>query len=229
MHHSDFMKIFLYGLKTWLTFDLDNTYANAGLKFMAKYATTQALDINDQENETENSETEIQSVFHECFEFLLKHTSSKNVIRLRICQFVNMLLDSMGRNAELDEDICIQIQEYMTGSLKDSNNSVRVEGVRALQRLQDPTDTECPVIQMYIYHLQTDPVAKVRQAVLTVLCRTKCTLPHIIERLWDIDESVRRHCIIQMSAYNVKLYTIQQRIDFLAQGLYDRSTSVRQV
>lgn len=227
MSHDNFMKFFLGALRLWLSHDIDNTYANAGLKFLAKYLTSQALQNDDESNEL--TENEPQSVFQQCFQFLLETTSPKNLIRIRMCQFVNMILDSLGGEAELDENLCVKIQESMTKQLKDHVGAVRVESARALQRLQEPSNRECPVVGLYIFHMQNDPVVKVRQTIISALCRTKRTVPYIVERLWDIDASVRRYCIMRMSSYPVKMYTIQQRIDFLSQGFSDRSKTVRQV
>lgn len=217
------MKMFIKGLKVWLRLDLENNYATIGLKFIGKFCTTPI------KKSAESNDDETSPVLVSCLNFLFGHECGKPLIRTRICQFVNTLLDCFGCDAALENDICDKVQEYMTSRLQDNVVAVRVQAVKALERIQNPSNPDCPVIKLYRYHLNSDPATKVRQAVLTVLCRTKQTLPDIIDRLWDVDEIVRRHCIIQMSSYPVKSYSIQQRIQFMKQGLFDRCKRVQQV
>jgi condensin complex subunit 3 len=67
-----------------------------------------------------------------------------------------------------------------------------VQAIVALQRLQDPDNSDDPVFKIYIFHMENDPSAKVRQAVVTSIGRNVFTIPYIIERLWDSDDKVRR-------------------------------------
>lgn len=107
--------------------------------------------------------------------------------------------------------------------------SVRVQAIKALQRLQMPDDPDDPIVKIYTFHLASDPSGVVRQAVLTCLGRNIHTIPVILERLWDIDEKVRRHVYVHMANYPVKTYKVIHRLTFLEQGLNDRSDSVRRV
>lgn len=52
-------------------------------------------------------------------------------------------------------------------------------------------------------------------------------MPYIIGRLWDVDEKVRRHTILQMSKYPVRSYMVEQRLRILEQGLKDQSQLVK--
>lgn len=107
--------------------------------------------------------------------------------------------------------------------------SVRVQAIKALQRLQMPDVPDDPIVKIYTFHLASDPSGPVRQAVLTCLGRNIHTIPVILERLWDIDEKVRRHAYVHMANYPVKTYKVIHRLTFLEQGLNDRSDSVRKV
>lgn len=58
--------------------------------------------------------------------------------------------------------------------------------------LQDPRDKECPIILAFLFHLSSDPSAAVRRTVIRCIGATRVTLPHILKRTRDVDESVRK-------------------------------------
>lgn len=217
MEQSIFMNYFLRGLRIWMRFDESNTFANVGLNFMAKFLTSF------------NDDDETHPVLVKTFEFLLSTVSPVTVIRFRLVQFVNLILGSMQADAAMDESICNNIMKYMTDRLKDYTSSVRVQAVQALQRLQVPENPDDVIVRLYLFHLANDTSAKVRQAVITAIGRNFHTIPSIMERLWDVDERVRRHTYLQMSSYPVKSYKVVQRITFLEQGLNDDAEAVRKV
>lgn len=106
---------------------------------------------------------------------------------------------------------------------------VRVQAVHALQRLQMPDNPNDTIVKIYLFHLNTDPAPTVRQAVISCIGRNFHTIPSIMDRLWDVDEKVRRHTYLQMSSYPVKAYKVVQRLTFLEQGLNDQSEIVTKV
>ncbi len=59
---------------------------------------------------------------------------------------INKLLNSMGQEADIDDDLYNGIYEGMLIRLRDVEAVVRVQAVLALARLQDPEDADCPVI-----------------------------------------------------------------------------------
>lgn len=211
------MDYFLKGLRVWMRLDETNIYANVGLKFVAKFLTS----LND-DNET-------HPILLSTFDYLLNTISLVTIIRFRLCQFVKLLLSSMSSEAAVDDTICNNIMKYMINRLKDQSAAVRVQAVQALQRLQIPDNPNDKIVQTYLFHLANDPSPLVRQAVITAIARNFHTIPAILDRLWDIDERVRRHTVLQMSCYPVKSYKVVQRITFLEQGLNDHSENVRKV
>lgn len=217
MEHDTFMIFFLKGLRTWMRFDEANTFASTGLRFMAKFLTSF------------NDDDETHPILSSVLGFLLNTISQVTLIRFRLCQFVNLILGSMSAEAALDDTICNNIMKYMTDRLKDYVASVRVQAVQALQRLQAPDNPNDIIVRLYMFHLANDTSPLVRQAVLTAMGRNSMTIPAILDRLWDIDERVRRHAYLQMSSYPVKAYKVVQRIIFLEQGLNDHSEMVRKV
>lgn len=203
----------------WMKFDEANHFANVGLKFCAKYLTSLGDD----------AASDTHPMLVSTFEYLLSTVSMVTTVRFRLCQFVNLLLSFMGSEAALDDIICTNIMKYMLDRLKDMSAPVRVQAVQALQRLQAPDNPQDKICRSYLFHLANDPSSAVRMAVVTAIGRNYHTIPSILDRLWDIDERVRRHTYLQMSSFPVKSYKVVQRITFLEQGLNDDSDGVRKV
>lgn len=59
---------------------------------------------------------------------------------------LNKLLNSLGEDAQIDDELYNRIYQSMLQRLKDKCPMVRIQAVTALARLQDPEDAECPVI-----------------------------------------------------------------------------------
>lgn len=220
MEHDRFMDYFLKGIRIWMKYDESNIYANIGLEFLAKFLSSLRFDDPD---------AITHPILKTTFEYFLKTISANNTVRFRICQFVNLLLSSMSTEANIDDEIFEEILKYMTERMKDLSPTVRVQAVYALQRLQIPENPNDAVVRIYQYHLNHDPSALVRQAILKSIGRSTCTVPIILERLWDVDERVRRRTYLQMSSHPVKTYKVAQRLMLLEQGLNDHSESVKKI
>lgn len=214
MSSEVFIFKFLKGIRVFLKIEETNPFANVGLKFCAKYLAS--LSNND-----------LHPILVSTFEFLLNTISLDARIRFRLCEFVNLLLSFMGPEAALDTSICNNIVTYMLDRLTDASPAVRVQAIRALQRLQLPYKDE--IIRTYLFHLANDPSAAVRVAVVTVIARNAETIPAILDRLGDIDENVRRQTCLQLCSYPVKSLTVIQRVIFLEESLNDKSERVRKM
>jgi len=140
---------------------------------------------------------------------------------------VNLILKELGPNAALDDNQCDDILDGMLDRVKDVSASVRKQAVLAMQRLQNPDNPNDPVVCAYQYHLTADPSPNVRQCIITCMGRNYITIPHILQRLWDVDEKVRRHTYVNMCNYPVRSYKVAQRLTLLEQGLNDNSATVR--
>lgn len=215
------MQFFLKGIRLWMHFDESNSFANLGLEFLAKYLSTLRWD--------DDSDSITHPILRSVFEYFLKTTSLSTNIRFRICQFVNLLLAAMSSEANIDDEIFEDIMAYMGARIKDSSPTVRVQAVYALQRLQLPDNPDDAVVRIYSFHLSNDPSPLVRQAILKSIGRNAMTVPVILDRLWDVDERVRRRTYLQMSSHPVKTYKVAQRLMLLEQGLNDHSESVRKI
>ena len=105
---------------------------------------------------------------------------------------LNHLLRLMGEDASIDDDLYQKIFDNMLLRLKDKVADIRGQAVTALERLQDPRDPACPIIKAFVFHMTCDPSPVVRRTVLRVIGASRLTLPHVINRTKDVDESVRK-------------------------------------
>ncbi|XP_071521422.1 condensin complex subunit 3 [Panulirus ornatus] len=202
------------------------------LNFVAKFATTKKGEHEQKdelEGREEEEEEEADPFLVNLIQFLLNnHEACNRAVRFRVCQLINKILNHMGEEAVIDDDLYNNIYDTMLHRLQDKVPIVRVQAVLALARLQDPRNKECPVIKAYRYHLAMDPNPDVRRAVLTNTAITFQTLPDILERTRDVRDLVRRqayHVISQK--VHVKSLTIAQRVRLISEGLKDRSDMVR--
>ncbi|XP_055688752.1 condensin complex subunit 3 [Lutzomyia longipalpis] len=213
-NHGEFLSDFLIIMRSTMVHDINNEFSNNILTFCAKFVAAY------------NTE-ETHPIVADVFGWILS-TSSRDVnVRFRLCEFVNLVLKYLGDDAVLDDNICDNILKYMTDRMGDINANIRTQAVYALQRLQIPDDPNDVILKQYFFHLGTDPSVKMRQAIVTSIGRNMNTMPAIIERLWDVDEKMRRHVILQMSTHPVRSYKVAERLTFLEQGLNDHSELVR--
>ncbi|XP_033250679.1 uncharacterized protein LOC117189686 isoform X2 [Drosophila miranda] len=75
--------------------------------------------------------------------------SSSPHVRYRICYFVNLILETLGPNAALDDTQCDEIIETMLERVKDVSAGGRKQAVLAMQRLQIPDNPVDPVVCAY--------------------------------------------------------------------------------
>lgn len=142
------------------------TAVNLCLDFAAKFATT-----FENENARDDPEAACHPFYEGLFEFLLANHNVKGVaVRFRVCQFINRLLEELSESASINADLFEKIYDavrpytlfifkflnidqllscfQMLERIQDRIACVRVQAVVAMQRLQDPTNKECPVIKV---------------------------------------------------------------------------------
>lgn len=120
--------------------------------------------------------------------------------------------------------------------------AVRCRAVTALQRFQDPFDESDPVTRAYLYHMSCDPSSAVRRfrlfkwetsliptdrpdryfcffrAAVLNLAKGSRNLLHVMRRLCDVDESVRKAAFLYVSSISVSLLKVRQRVHILKVG-----------
>lgn len=139
---TDFFNHFINCLKCALVHGERETSVNLCLDFAAKFATSFEVD-------NEDPESVCHPFYEGLFEFLLSHHNVKSqAVRFRVCQFINRLLEELNESASINAELFDKIYDAMLERIQDRIASVRVQAVIALQRLQDPTNKECPVIKV---------------------------------------------------------------------------------
>ena len=151
------------------------------------------------------------------------HNANDRGVRFRVCQLINKLLNSMGENMQIDEELYDKIYDCMLLRLRDKVPIIRVQAVLAMTRLQNPRDNDCPVINAFLFLLGCDPNQDVRRAVLSCIAASTKTLPAILERTRDTKDSVRKLAYqVIAEKIHIKAFTIAQRERLLQEGLSDR-------
>lgn len=131
--HDTFLGMFICGLKQLLEIEeAVALYANVGLQFMAKFATSMSNESSDDMHEfleavfdwvlkvyrfSPLNAFRFKSKTNRNFCFIQTVSLSHNV-RSRLCRFVTLLLDSLGSNASLDDNLFDSILKYMFDRLK---------------------------------------------------------------------------------------------------------------
>ena len=137
--------------------------------------------LSDDSDEDEDSDSPGNIFLSAILTFLLKvHNSRDKAVRYRACQLISKIFENMGEDATINEEIAETILTTMLERVCDKIPVVRCQAVCALARLQDPLDSQCPVIAAYVYLMSSDSSGDVRKTVLYKFAITKLTLPHII-------------------------------------------------
>jgi hypothetical protein len=129
---------------------------------------------------------------------------------------------------QVSEDLFEEMADAMLVRLKDKVPVVRVHAAAALSRLQDPTDAEDPVTSEYLRLVGSDSSKEVRKAILANIGPSKITIPHMLGRIRDVREDVRKYAYnVVAIKIEVGMLSIAQRVLLLGNGLKDRSPIVR--
>ncbi|XP_028939105.1 condensin complex subunit 3 [Ornithorhynchus anatinus] len=197
------------------------------IDFVASFANS----FHKSEKEDDDDDGDENSFVNYLFSFLLEsHEVNSYAVRFRVCQLINKILGNMPENALIDDDLFDKINQAMLVRLKDKTPNVRIQAVLALSRLQDPKDSDCPVVNAFITLLENDSNPEVRRAVLSCIALSAKTLSKIIERTRDVKEAVRKLAYqILAEKVHMRVLSIAQRVKLLQQGFSDRSDAVKEV
>ncbi|TGZ63558.1 hypothetical protein CRM22_006883 [Opisthorchis felineus] len=149
-------------------------------------------------------------------------------VRFRCVQIIHKLLEGIGENGVIPDELYQGLQDILLRRVQDVKSVVRVQAIQALSRMQDPTTTDCPAVESFIWLSRHDPTTEVRRAALAAMVLTTKTLPSLIERCRDVSDTVRRTAYKILTDRNVlRPLSIAKRIRILQDGLSDRSADVR--
>lgn len=80
-----------------------------------------------------------------------------------------------------------------------------------LQRLQDPTNQDCPLVKAFLFHLGADPNVAAWHSVLSCIGHSTITLPHTLERTHDVKDTVQHLAYVVLTKISIRFLTIKQR------------------
>jgi len=141
---EEFLTTFIDCLKRVLIHGERESSVNFCLDFAAKFAAS--FEVGN-----EDSEESCHPFYMGLFQFLLKnHNVKSQAVRFRVCQFINRIFDDLSESASINADLFDEIYDAMLERIQDRIASVRVQAVIALQRLQDPSNKECPIIKVIL-------------------------------------------------------------------------------
>ena len=165
--------------------------------------------------------------------FLLNLAGARDkAVRFRTCQIVAGVLNALGADAEISDDLYERMEEVMLERLRDKCAAVRAQAARALSRLQDGGDggdfSDDKRTQAFLTLLGAEKQPQVRKAILGSLAISDHTIPHVVERTRDAADDVRRVAYLALAGkVPVASVTIALRASAVRRGLAERSPSVR--
>ena len=142
------------------------------------------------------------------------------------------ILNALGPDAEISDDLYDQMEETMLERLRDNTPAVRAQAARALSRLQDGGEdadfSNSEITTAFIELIGGEKNKDARKAILGALAISDHTISVVVERTRDISEEVRRIAFLALAAkVPVESVSIEHRALVLRRGLNDRSISVR--
>ncbi|GLV43832.1 Chromosome associated protein G [Carabus blaptoides fortunei] len=234
---DDFVAEFVRCIKHFLFEDIlknQNHFADNGLEFCAMFSTSLKKD---------NTEQFIcpflKSIILKVLEvrFVLCHVICKLLLllqlhnvsqaRYRVCLHINQLLQQVNKkDGHIDAEIYENIKEVMLERMQDVKSTVQIQAIEILGSLQDSENPNDPIINAYMKCL-CDRNAQVRKTIIRCIGLNANTIPVLIKRCFDIDESVRRSAFEKLSELPIHVLKIEQRQYILENGLKDKSEKVQ--
>ncbi|KAH8869569.1 Condensin complex subunit 3 [Schistosoma japonicum] len=186
-----------------------SSYRERTIDFITKFA------LFCGKSENSNQDTLNNRLLLKLFLFCIKYNECSNpAVRFRCMQIIHKLLDGIGDNGIMPEELYRTLQNMLLRRVYDTKVSVRVEAIQALSP--------------FIWLTRHDPTAEVRRAALAAMVLTTRTLPSLVERCRDLADNVRRAAYKLLASRGIlRPLSIAKRIRILQDGLSDRSEEVR--
>lgn len=158
---------------------------------------------------------------------LARSQCTDKAVRHRACQFVSTIISNLDAEHELDEALYNELIEVMLPRLLDRVAAIRQDAIPTLGRLQDINDPKDPITASLLELMDSDSIAEVRKAALQNIIVNRTTLKHILERVADVNASVRAAALTVLAQkVDHRYLSVQQRLEVLERGLKDRETVV---
>lgn len=181
----------------------------------------------------EGSEEDADAFNEALLGFLLNlHRAKDKAVRFRACQIVAGVLNGLGPDAEVSDELYERMTDAMLERIRDKMPPVRAQAARALSRLQDGGESDDfsqdEITQAFVELLGSEKNKEVRKAILGSLAISDFTIPCVVERTRDVSEDVRRIAFLALtSKVPVESVSIAHRALVLRRGLGDRAPTVR--
>lgn len=168
-------------------------------------------------------------IFRQGMEHLLARSmATDKTVRYRACQVIAGSITAMDGDAELDEELLDAMISTLSPRLRDKFPNVRMWAVKALARLQDPENPNCPLTKELMRLMSSDSAAAVRVAATDHILVTKAILPHLVSRVRDIKPEVRIAALEHIAKdVDVRHLSVDQRCTIVQYGLNDRDAACK--
>ncbi|XP_057338710.1 condensin complex subunit 3 [Microplitis mediator] len=229
---NKFTEIFIKFMQVFLAAKENSKNVINALDFVVTFAMSLPPDP-DAEDSRADEEDDAENVSLSAFALkILDHclkiveATSKHV-RYHVCQLIDKMLKSMPDNAIVDDYVLDSIQKALIARCTDRAPKVRTQVMYAMGRLQEPNNEQCHIQRLYKYHMNRDPCADVRVAVIQCMSVTRHNINEVIRRVDDINHHVRKAAYLYLSKVSVNVFSIRHRVEFMQKGLSDDSSMVR--
>ncbi|CAH1964911.1 unnamed protein product [Acanthoscelides obtectus] len=228
-----FKQIFLKLLKVIFAtevFGAKNENVERLLEFVSQFV-VQTIPKEESENESVSEDPFEDVNTHPFFtdavmETLKYHRLANVSLRYNSCLFLRLLLQNISSNMNIDYYVCEKIGLAMLERTADLKSSIRLQAVMALEKLQDPTAPNCPVVTAYLGLLQ-DANPLIRREVMRRIAPYVGSAPYILRHLRDVDANVRLQAFKRVADMGPKMFKIYERQDILTSGLNETNEKVK--
>ena len=204
-----------------------NPHADRALRFLAVFSGTRPAPCP-AFPDAEAAATAGDAFVERLFEHLATSSAAADRgVRTRACGLLAASLNAQGPDGDLSSAVADRLQATMTVRLLDKAPGVRSAAAAVLARLADPGETGGfegdAVTGAYLSLLAREKAKEVRRTIITSLAVCDRTLPALVGRTRDVDDSVRR-AVYLVLAEKVPLaaLTMETRALLLSRGLGDR-------
>ena len=161
--------------------------------------------------------------------WVTRSAAKDKAVRLRATQMLGALLASLPDDYDgIDDATFEDMERCVMLRLTDKIPAVRVEAVKASERLQDPSDKHDPFTLALLKAAKFDPSKHVRRAAVRTMCLAPHTLPDMCASVRDEADEVRAAALHELaSRAPIKSVPLALRLSVMDQALRDRAKPVR--
>lgn len=129
-------------------------------------------------------------------ERLLRLAAAKDkAVRFRVVQLIGQMFERMGEDVEVSDALFERVEEVMLERCRDKVPLVRAWAIKALSRLQDPSNTADVVTAELLRLMNDDPAKEVRMAALMTAAPSRQAIKATLARVRDVSPEVRKHAL----------------------------------